>query len=147
MSDEQAEQEEGADETQDTASTPSPKSRRDSNEENEGRLYTRVVYVRVTESEWKTIQQRALGSEFSMSRYLVQTALSRKPPPSREERARLEDLHYRFRRTAIRLRQLAALRWMQTADPETVEMIRETATLLEQLIQELTRRAYGKGGG
>lgn len=80
-----------------------------------------------------------------MSRYLVGGALSRKPPPTREEKARLEETLYRLRRTAIRLRQLAGLRWMQSADPDTADMVCETAALLEGLLREMTRRVYGSG--
>lgn len=128
--------EESDDDSAETAPRPAPP---------EGRVYRRVVYARVTEAEWEVIRKKASGANVSMSRYLVRSALARGSVPSREEKARLEDSLYRMRRASIRLRQLAGLRWVQSADPDAVEMLREAASLLEQLVQEMTRRLYGGG--
>ncbi len=44
------------------------------------KIYSHVVYVRVTKQEWQTIQVRANNSGLSMSRYLVQMAFEGSPP-------------------------------------------------------------------
>ncbi|WP_395141995.1 plasmid mobilization protein [Armatimonas sp.] len=105
------------------------------------KIYPRVVYARVTEQEWSTIQLRADQSGLSMSRYLVETGLRGKPPPTKADRARLQFLLYQFRRAAVAINQVATDRLvMAVGGSETRQLLRETASLLEQLAQELTRR-------
>lgn len=119
------------------------KSRKEPQEFQKGpqKLYRHVVYARVTEQEWLTIQVRADGAGLSMSRYLVETGLRGKPPPTKADRARLQFLLYQFRRTAVSLDQVSIDRLvMAVGGSETRELLRETASLLEQLAQELTRR-------
>ena len=123
--------------------TRTPKSRKEPREYHKGpqKLYRHVVYARVTEQEWLTIQVRADGAGLSMSRYLVETGLRGKPPPTKADRARLQFLLYQFRRTAVSLNQVSIDRLvMAVGGSETRELLRETASLLEQLAQELTRR-------
>jgi hypothetical protein len=105
------------------------------------KIYRRVVYARVTDEEWSLIQLRSDQAGLSMSRYLVETGLRGKTPPTRADRARLQFLLYQFRRAAIALNQVAADRLvMAVGGSETRQLLRETASLLEQLAQELTRR-------
>ena len=105
------------------------------------KIYQRVVYARVTEQEWSAIQLRSGLAGLSMSRYLVETGLRGKPPPTRADRARLQFLLYQFRRAALAIHQVAADRLvMAVGGSETRQLLRETASLLEQLAQELTRR-------
>jgi hypothetical protein len=105
------------------------------------KIYHRVVYARVTDQEWSTIQLRADQVGLSMSRYLVETGLRGKPPPTKADRARLQFLLYQFRRAAVAVNQVATDRLvMAVGGSETRQLLRETASLLEQLAQELTRR-------
>lgn len=105
------------------------------------KIYQRVVYARVTDEEWSTIQLRADQAGLSMSRYLVETGLRGKPPPTKADRARLQFLLYQFRRAAVAINQVATDRLvMAVGGSETRQLLRETASLLEQLAQELTRR-------
>jgi hypothetical protein len=105
------------------------------------KIYHRVIYARVTEQEWLTIQVRANGSGLSMSRYLVETGLRGKPPHTKADRARLQFLLYQFRRAAVAINQVATDRLvMAVGGSETRQLLRETASLLELLAQELTRR-------
>ncbi len=105
------------------------------------KIYPRVVYARVTDQEWQTIQMRANDSGLSMSRYLVEAGLRRKTPNTKADRARLQSLLYQFRRAAVAVNQLEADRLiMIVGGREMRELLQETARLLEQLAQELTRR-------
>ena len=113
------------------------------------RLYTHVVYVRVTEAEWKRLRERAARPALSLSRFMVRCALllPKNPQaalPTPEERARLERVLFQFHRAALSLKQLAALRLIETAGgSEVIQQLRETALLLERLCHDLTARLRG----
>ena len=115
----------------------------------QGRLYTHVVYVRVTEAEWKRLRERAARCHaLSLSRFMVRCALQRTNPraalPTPEERARLERVLFQFHRAALSLKQLAALRLIETAGgSEVIQQLRETALLLERLCHDLAARLRG----
>lgn len=105
------------------------------------KIYPRVVYARVTDQEWNTIQLRANLSGLSMSRYVVEAGLRDKPPPTRADHARLQFLLHQFRRAIISINQVACDRLvMVVGGSDTRQLLRETASLLEQLTQELTQR-------
>lgn len=105
------------------------------------RIYPRVVYARVTELEWSTIQQRARQSGLSMSRYLIETGLRKKAPLTLAERARLQFLLHLFRRTLLNIKQIACDNLVLiVGGSETRQLLGETESFLEQISQELSQR-------
>ena len=110
------------------------------------RIYSRVVYTRVTEREWQKIQAQARLTERSMSRYLVETSLHGKPPASGEDRERLRHLLFQFRRVECSLRQLSKDRLILGVGGELPHQLHETAVLLDKLAQEMLRRIAREGG-
>nr|WP_309687098.1 hypothetical protein [Armatimonas sp.] len=64
-----------------------------------------------------------------------------KPPQTKADRIRLQSLLYQFRRAAIAIKQIATDRLIvMVGGNEIRQLLQETASLLEQLAQELTRR-------
>lgn len=128
-------------------STPSPEAeclspnRQPKSHKGPQKVYSHVVYARVTDHEWSMIQLRASQAGLSMSRYLVETGLRKKPPQTKADRARLQALLYQFRRAAVAINQVATDQLiLMVGGSETRELLQETGRLLEQLAQELTRR-------
>ena len=107
------------------------------------RRYVATLYARATEDEKRRIERKAEAAGLSVSRYLVRAAAEEKLPPNREERARLEDLLYRFKRASLFLDHLvvngAGLE-RAGASPQEQREIRETAGILGSLASELRRR-------
>ena len=115
------------------------------------RRYVATLYARATEDEKRRIEQKALAAGLSVSRYLVRAAAEEKLPPSREERKRLEELLYRFKRASLFLDHLVTT---STSGPDRSggggtgaaagvprpEEVREAARLLASLATELKRR-------
>ena len=102
-----------------------------------------ILYVRATPEEKGRILQRAAAARLSASRYLVRTALDGRPPPTAEERERLEGWLRLFHRAHLSLTQLLtnahALR-MAGADTGIVQPLQETAEALERLVADIRRR-------
>ena len=118
-----------------TPRTPKPRHK------GQEKIYPRVVYARVTEQEWSTIQLRSDQTGLSMSRYLVEAGLNEKPPVTIADRARLQFLLYQFRRAAICINQVATDRLViAVGGSDTRQLLQEVFALLEQLVQELIRR-------
>jgi len=107
------------------------------------RRFVATLYARATEEEKRRIEKKAAGAGLSVSRYLVRAAAEEKLPPSLEEKARLEDLLYRFKRASLFLDHLVAncagLERAGATVPQQRE-IREAARLLSVLATELKRR-------
>jgi len=107
------------------------------------RRYVATLYARATEEEKRRIERKAQAAGLSVSRYLVRAAAEEKLPPNREERTRLEDLLYRFKRASLFLDHLvvngAGLE-RAGASAQQQREIRETAGILGALAGELRRR-------
>lgn len=102
-----------------------------------------VLFVRATSSEKQRILARAQASNLSASRFLIRMATSERPPPTRDERERLEELLLILKRSTLHLHRLAenvtALRLAGAGDHVRQEFT-QTARLLGDLIQSVRRR-------
>jgi hypothetical protein len=107
------------------------------------RRYVVTLYARATEEEKRRIERKARSAGLSVSRYLVRAGAEERPPPTREERTRLEDLLYLFKRASLFLDELATnadgLERAGASAPMQREL-REAARLLSSLASELKRR-------
>lgn len=114
--------------------------------------YPKSIVVRVTDDEHEEINRRAgLSREPSVSRYMTVCALSGRapelrqtPPPTAEERERLEQLLYELRRIGTNLNQLTHAANLATATggaspapSDLVEAARAVKTIVEQLRERL----------
>jgi hypothetical protein len=105
--------------------------------------FPRRMLVRMTEEERRTLGKRAHAAYLSLSRYLVQTAMEGKAPPTQAEREQLERLLFLLKRAATILTQLLgnarALRLMG-ADKEMEGYLENAVDLMTRLCNELKRR-------
>ena len=105
--------------------------------------YPRRMLVRMTEEERRLLGKRAHASYLSLSRYLVQTAMQGKSPPTQAEKEQLERLLFLLKRAATILTQLLgnarALR-LTGADREMETYLANAVDLMTRLCNELKRR-------
>lgn len=116
---------------------------RDEDKEEERRRQDRVIFVRATPKEKERILHQALASNLSLSRFLVQTALTGQRPRTQKEQKEKERLLFVFQRARLYLEQLLAntraLR-LSGASQEMEKHLEETAHLLAALTELLRRQ-------
>jgi hypothetical protein len=116
---------------------------REESETDPQQLREEILFVRATQSEKQRIMARAQAANLSASRFLIRMATSERPPPTREERERLEELLLILKRSALHLHRLAenmsALR-LAGAGEHVRQEFAQTARLLGDLIQSVRRR-------
>ena len=103
----------------------------------------KIIYVRATPEEKERIYAQAAAAHMSASRFLARCALDGRLPPTARERARLEQLLYRFQKAHLSLTQLLAnTRALRLAggDLAIEEQLREAAGALAFLLEDIRRR-------
>lgn len=114
----------------------------DSTSETTVRFVHRLL-IRMTREERRLLGRKAHAAEMSLSRFLIQSAMRGKTPPTQAERAELESLMFLLRRAAnILNRLLANTRAMRLvgADAEIENELKNARELLVRLLAELRRR-------
>jgi hypothetical protein len=102
-----------------------------------------TLYARATAAEKRRIEAKAAGAGVSVSRYLVRAATEDRLPPTGDERVRIEELLYRFKRTSLFLDHFAAgSMGLERAGATAGQQreIREAARALASLAADLRRR-------
>ena len=105
--------------------------------------YPRRMLVRMTEEERRLLGKRAHASYLSLSRFLVQTAMQGKAPPTQAEKEQLERLLFLLKRAATILTQLlgnARTLRLTGADREMESYLENAVDLMTRLCNELKRR-------
>lgn len=105
--------------------------------------YPRRLLIRMTTEERRTLGRKAHAAELSISRFVIQSAMRGKAPPSQAERAELESLMFLVKRAAnVLTRLLANARAMRLigADKEIEEQLKGASDILLRLLAELRRR-------
>ena len=101
------------------------------------------MLIRMTEEERRILGRRSHAAYLSLSRYLVQTAMQGKAPPTQAEKEQLERLLFLLKRAATILTQLLgnarALR-LTGADKEMEGYLENAVDLMTRLCNELKRR-------
>lgn len=126
-------------------STPPPTTQEDTESSVAPRTRRRdqVLYVRVNLDEKKAIVAKAQTTRLSISRYLTRLALDNRPPPSEEERGKLEALIFFFRKTEgnlCRLRTVATRMRLFSSVPGVEEEFNAAIESLRGLNRELMKR-------
>ena len=105
--------------------------------------YPRRMLVRMTEEERRVLGRRSHAAYLSLSRYLVQTAMEGKAPPTQAEKEQLERLLFLLKRAATILTQLlsnARILRLTGANREMESHLEAAVELMTRLCNELKRR-------
>ena len=103
----------------------------------------KVLYVRVNLHEKEQIVTQAHECRLSISRYLTRRALEKVPPPTEDDRKRMEMLLFHFKRTEVNVRRLhaeASRMRLFSAVPGIEDDFEATLETVRGLIRELGKR-------
>lgn len=105
--------------------------------------YPRRLLIRMTDEERRVLGKRAHASFLSLSRFLVQTAMQGKAPPTQAEREQLERLLFLLKRAATILTQLlgnARVLRLTGVDRDMESHLVNAVDLMNRLCSELKKR-------
>ena len=105
--------------------------------------YPRRLLIRMTDEERRVLGKRAHAAYLSLSRYLVQSAMQGKAPPTEAEREQLERLLFLLRRAATILTQVlgnARVLRLTGVDRDMESHLVNAVELMNRLCQALKKR-------
>jgi len=99
------------------------------------RGYHHRLTIRATKTERKHLGERAQAAHLSVSRYLVEAALTSANPPTPESRAERERLLFQLRKIGVNLNQLA--RRANAGLPVPIERLDGTLSAAQTVMAQL----------